>query len=110
MGEVGKRAAKGAWYPNGVRAWTGLAKEARPRKEETHVGPIFGMCVATNPELATGHPERTVKGKLVDQGSGVIDERAHDAILRQLSSNPVILEAPMRSMSMVWFRVIARAA
>ena len=91
--EAPKLVQKGAWDPSGVREWQAVADDARRTGEKAHVGRIFGIVVENHPELPSGHPERTYKGRLVFQGNEVRDENAHYAIFSDLSSNPATLEA-----------------
>ena len=73
-----------------VREWADVAREARPRSTQVHVGRVLGISTLKGSELAPGSPAR-YKGSFVFQGNEVRDGNADYAIFSELSSSPATL-------------------
>ena len=86
------RAGK-AWDEENPREWDEVAKEARQRKIEVHVGMIFGFVVEKNTDLPEGDPRRKIKGRVVFQGNNVKNQNWEKAVFADLGSTPSSMEA-----------------
>ena len=56
------------------------------------MGYLFGICVEKNSELAKNDPARKFKGRVVFQGTGVVNQFYDAAIFQDLGSAPATLE------------------
>ena len=61
--------------------------------KKVHLGYLFGICVEKNSELSDTDPARKFKGRVVFQGSRVVDQFFDAAIFQDQGSAPATLEA-----------------
>ena len=65
---------KHVWDASAVKEWDTVAKEAREKGEEIHLGRLFGFCVEKGSELPDGDPNKKFKYRVVFQGNGVVNQ------------------------------------
>ena len=71
-----------------------LSKLRRQMGEETfHIGRLFAILVEKNAELPVGHKDRKFKGRVVFDGSDVVDQDRNVALFQELSSCPATMQA-----------------
>ena len=84
---------KGVWDASSVREWSDVARDARERGEEIHLGRLFCFCVEKGSELPPGDPRKVFKYRVVFQGNGVVNQSWEVAIFQDLGSSPACMEA-----------------
>ena len=84
---------KRVWDESSVREWGDVAKEARDKGKEVHIGYLFGLCVEKNSELADGDPNKKYKYRVVFQGNRVVNQNWEAALFQDLGSSPATMEA-----------------
>merc|ERR1712113_541524 len=58
-----------------------------------HIGRLFAILVEKNAELSDGHKDKKYKGRVVFDGSDVIDQEKNVALFQELSSCPATMQA-----------------
>ncbi|CAE8734045.1 unnamed protein product, partial [Polarella glacialis] len=91
--ELGKLRAAGAWSEPTVIEWSLVRDKAVRSGKKVHVGRLHAIAAEKGSELPLGHPERKMKGRIVFLGNNVRDEDGQVALLGDLSSAPVTMEA-----------------
>ena len=81
------------WDPSVVYEWSDVARWARNKGEEVHMGRLFGIMVEKGFELPENDPRRKFKYRVVFQGNWVIDQDWQDAIFQNLGSAPASMDA-----------------
>ena len=56
-----------------------------------HIGRLFAILVEKNAELPEGHKDRKFKGRVVFDGSDVVDQDKNVALFQELSSCPATM-------------------
>ena len=85
--------ARAVWDVTTVREFDDLVAEMKSLGREAHIGRVHAICSEKGSELPPGHPDRKMKGRIVFQGNNVKDQDGNYAILAELSSCPVAMEA-----------------
>ena len=67
-----------------VRYVDDVAREARARGEEAHMGRLFGICTEKGSELPVSDPRRKFKLRVVFQGNRVINQNREVALFQDL--------------------------
>jgi hypothetical protein len=85
--------AIGCWDESCVRKWRSEASEAKQSGTKVHIGRVFLICVEKNADSPKDNPARTLKGRVVFEGSYVRGESWDIALFHDLSSCPATMEA-----------------
>ena len=91
--EWNRLCAKQVWDETTVRERDAVARDARIRGEEIHMGRIFGICTEKESELPANDPRRKYKYRVVFQGNRVINQNWEVALFQDLGSSPAAMEA-----------------
>lgn len=83
---------KDAWDYSVIREWGEIVHTAR-RKQQVHLGRIFGIMVEKGSELPKDDPARKFKYRVCFQGSNVVDQNWEAALFQDLGSSPAGMEA-----------------
>ena len=76
-----------------VRDWSDVAREARDKGIDVHLGWLFGICVEKGSELEENNPNRKYKGRVVFQGNRVINQNWEAAMFQDMGSSPATMDA-----------------
>eukprot|EP00959_Pyramimonas_sp_CCMP1952_P074400 1554445-Pyramimonas_sp.AAC.1 len=66
---------------------------AKVKGKTFHIGRLFAILVEKSAELPEGHKDRKIKGRVVSDGSDVIDQDKNAALFQELSSCPATRQA-----------------
>src|SRR5665648_49383 len=88
--KVGKN---GCWDEDRVMEKKAVIDKAKKDKKTIHWGRIFEICTEKGSELPKGDKNRKFKGRVVFQGSNVLDQNYDYAIFAELGSSPATMEA-----------------
>ena len=96
--EESKLLKRTAWDLKSVQPWAQVVARADKLRAKgvnirLHRGRVFALCVEKGSELADGAEGKKFKGRIVFDGSDVVDENHNTAIFNELGSNPATLEA-----------------
>ena len=76
-----------------VRARIKADKRLDPNRIDEHFGRLFKIGVEKGSELPVGHKDRKWKGRVVFQGSAVLNQNFEIAVFSEMASQPATLES-----------------
>ena len=81
------------WVEKDVIEFRKLQEIMGADSTQYHIGRLFSILVEKNAELPGDHPDKKYKGRVVFDGSSVVDQDKNVALFQELSSCPATMQA-----------------
>ena len=85
--------AQKAWGESQPRGWVDVAREAREKRTDIHMGIPFGSAADKNSDLTNDDARRKFKGRVFSRGNHVKHQSWEAAMFQELGSSPVSTDA-----------------